>query len=117
LASTAETKPFLIQESEVDPPESIWPAVKAGITQEKTKRRSLFRPEWRWAFVAAGMSMIIALGVLLLFVVSPYKGPVEESLVERFQINYIRIKDKPAKPYLYTLQEPKMVFIWAEKNS
>ncbi len=116
LASVAETKPFLIQEGELDVPESLWPAIKARISQEKIKRRVLLPLRWRWAAVA-GLAVIITLGVWLLFVISPIKKPVEESLVERFQIKYIKVQDTPAKVYLYTLQEPKMVFIWAEKNS
>lgn len=117
LAATEEVKPFLIQESEVDVPESFWPAVKAELEKKEKKKRLIFRPRWRWATAAAGLAVVIALGVWLIFLVSPVKGPMKQRLVERFQINYIRIEDKPAKAYLYALKEPKMVFIWAEKNS
>jgi hypothetical protein len=36
-------------------------------------------------------------------------------LAERFQINYIKIDNKPARAFLFQLQESNMIFIWAEK--
>ena len=117
LATVDETKPLLIQEEEMDVPEDLWLAIKAGLKEAEKKVRFLLHPGWKWATAAAGILVIIGLGLWVLFGGFPGKRPVGEHLVERFQIKYIRVEDKPAKTYLYTLNEPKIVFIWAEKNS
>lgn len=116
MVTAGEARSLLIQEDAVDIPESIWPAVKAGLRKAQ-KKRHLFRPSWGWAAATAGILIIIGLGLWVLFGGFPAKVPVEQTLVERFQLKYIKVQDRPAKFYLYTLQEPKMVFIWAEKNS
>jgi len=40
----------------------------------------------------------------------------EEDITSPFQIKYIRIYDKPARTYLFQLQDSNMIIIWAEKN-
>ena len=117
MVTAEEAKYLLIQEDEMNLTGSIWQAVKAGLGTAQRKKRYLYRPSWGWAAATAGILVIIGLGLWVLFSGFPTKVPVEQTLVERFQIKYLRIEDKPAKAYLYTVSEPKMVFVWAERNS
>jgi len=117
LVTVGEAKGFLIKEEETDVPENLWPAIRTGLAESEKKTRPLLRPGWKWAAVFTGLLVVIALGLSIFFGVFPDRESVDNSLVERFQIKYIRIEDKPATTYLYTLNESKIVFIWAEKNS
>ncbi len=117
IATVKEAKSLLFQEDEFDIPENIFLAVKVGLGKAQKKKRYLYRPSLGWAAAAAGLLIIIGLGLWVLFGGFPAKVPAEQTLVKRFQIKYLRIEDKPAKAYLYTVSEPKMVFVWAERNS
>jgi hypothetical protein len=117
MATAEEAKTLLIQEDEMSLTGTIWPAVRMGLDQVLKKRRHLLQPSLGWATATAGLLVIIALGLWVIFGGFPTKAPIEQNIVERFQIKYLRIEDKPAKAYLYTVNEPKMVFVWAERNS
>lgn len=116
LASLEETKPFLVQESEIENLESLWPAIKSGLSEGKRKERLFFRPRLKWAAGVAGLLIAILAGIWLYSVFSPEKISPKQPLINRFQINYIRVEKKPARAFLYSLPESKMVIVWAEKN-
>ncbi len=116
LAGVEEVKPFLIQEEEVGGLEGLWPEIKTKLSQEKRKKLRPLRPRLRWAFRAVGLFVAIAAGIWLYRIFTLDKSPLKESLVERFQINYIRIEDKPARAFLFQPHDSEMIFVWAEKN-
>lgn len=116
MTSLDETKPLLIQESEIENLEDLWPAVKAGLSEGKRKERLFFRPRLGWAAGAVGFLVALVAGIWLFSIFTTDRGPSKEILIERFQINYIRVENKPAKAYLYSLHESKMIIVWAEKN-
>lgn len=118
FASVEEANLFLIQESEAGELEGLWPAIRERLTERGLKDRGLYRPRlrWAWAAAAAGMVAALILGFWLYSIFKPGKAPEEESLVERFQIKYIRVENKPAHAYVFWPQGSEMVIVWAEKN-
>ncbi len=120
LASVEEAKPFLIQEGEVGSTERLWPAIKARLHEKRGKRRivHLPRPRMRWAWIVgiASLIAVVVLGVWLYTILTTAGVPGDEDLVERFQINYIRVENKPANAFVYWPKGTEMVIVWAEKN-
>ena len=116
MANVEETKPFLIQESDVEGLEGLWPSVKARLSDGKRKERLSFWPRLRWAVGVAGVLVAFVVGIWLYSIFTSEKGPSEENLVEKFQINYINVENKPARAYIFWPYDSKMIIIWAEKN-
>ncbi len=120
LASVEEAKPFLIQEDEVGSTDRLGFAIKARLSEKRGEKRIAHRPRprMRWAWTAGIAALIAAavLGVWLYTILTPVKVPGDEDLVERFQINYIRVENKPAHAYVYWPQGTEMIIVWAEKT-
>lgn len=117
LTSMEEAKSFLIQESEVESLEVSWPAIRGKLSEEKRKDKHVFWPRLKWIAGAATLCAAIVIGIWLYLVYTPDKGPSEEDLGERFQINYIKIGDKPARAFLFYPHDSNMIIVWAEKNT
>ena len=120
LADDEEVRSFLIQENEVESTERLGFAVKARLSEKSGEKRivRLPRPRMRRAWTA-GMAASVAASVLgfwLYTVLTPVKVPGDEDLKESFQINYIRVENKPAHAYIYWPQGTEMVIVWAEKT-
>lgn len=116
IASIEEAKPFLIQENEVENLDGVRPAIKRRTDQERKKVRHFLRLRPRWAAGVAAFVFTVIVGIWLISVILPKKGPLNEPAVERFQIDYIRVENKPARAYIFRPHDSKMVIIWAEKN-
>lgn len=116
MASMDETKPLLIQESEIEKLEVLWPAVRAGLSEGKRKERLFFRPRLGWAVGVVGFLVALIAGIWLYSIFTPDRRPSKEILIERFQINYIRVENKPARAYIFWPHDSKMIIVWAEKN-
>ncbi|UCC39605.1 MAG: hypothetical protein JSV96_17800 [Candidatus Aminicenantes bacterium] len=119
LASIAEVRSLLTQESEGESLEGEWLAIRGKLSGGKRKERDLFSPRLRWAAGVASLFVVAVavIGSWLYFSYTPGKSPQEKDLGERFRINYIRVDDKPAKTFLFRPHDSKMIIIWAEKNS
>ena len=120
LASAEEARLFLIQEGEVGSTGRLWPAIKARLSDRKELERIVLRPRprrrWAWTAGIAALVVAVVLGIWLYTVLIPVKTPGDEDLVERFQINYIRVENKPVHTYVYWPKGTEMVIIWAEKT-
>lgn len=120
LASAEEARSFLIQEEEAASTERLWPAIKARLSDKRGLERIVHRPRprrrWAWTAGIAALVVAVILGVWLYTVLIPVKAPGDEDLVEKFQINYIRVENKPVHTYVYWPQGTEMVIIWAEKT-
>lgn len=116
VASVEETKSLLISEDEVGELLELWPAIKTELKEEKRKEKFPFRRRWKWAYGLASLLAAVVAVIWLYFAFTPDKGSSKETLVERFQINYIRIENKPARAYLFRPHDSKMIIVWAEKN-
>ena len=116
LATLDEVNAVLYPESDVEEFGEIWPAVKSGITDKKVERTgfSAFRP--RWALVTAGLVVFLVAGVVFYSILLHNGGSGERNREGNFQINSIRVGDKPATPFLYQPQDSDMIIVWAEKS-
>lgn len=116
VASSEEVKSLLINEGKVGELLELWPAVEKELKEGKRKERFPMRRRLKWAYGAASLLAAAAAVIWLYFAITPDSGPSKETLVERFQINYIKIGNKPARAYLFRPHDSKMIIVWAEKN-
>lgn len=117
LAGVEDVKSVLIQENEVGNLEGLWPSVRRKLNKEEREERRIYKPRWRWAFAVAVFLVVVISGIWFYHIFTPKKSPSGEELVERFQINYIRIEEKPASAFLFQPKDSDMIFVWTEKNS
>jgi len=116
LASVEDVSSFLAQEGDIEDLVDLWPAVKEGLGEEKSREKRLIRPRLKWAVGLASLFVAAVVVIGLYFAFSPFKEPSMGDLQERFQINYINIENKPAKTYIYRPINSNMIIVWAEKN-
>jgi len=116
LARIDEVKPFLIGENKVGSLEGLWHGIKAEISQGKRKEQRSLLLRLRWAFGTASFLIALAAGIWFYRNPTLVKTPLKENLVERFQINYVRIENKPARAFLFQPHDSEMIVVWAEKN-
>ncbi|MBE0460061.1 MAG: hypothetical protein IBX60_00235 [Candidatus Aminicenantes bacterium] len=116
MASIEEVKPFLIEESEAGSIEGVWPEIKKKLNQEKRKKPRSLWFRLKWAFGIASFLIAAAAGIWFYRTLALDKTYLKENLVERFQINYIRIENKPARAFLFQPHDSEMIVVWAEKN-
>lgn len=117
LADVEEVKPVLIQESELENLESMWPAVKARIGEGREEVRIPQWQRWKWVYAAAVLCAAVAVWLWLFSPLSSGKGPLEEPLAGQFQIDYIEIENEPAQAYIFHPQDSNTYFVWVEKKS
>jgi len=116
LANVEEVKLFQVQEDEVGELEGLWPAVRARLSEVQREERRFKKRGLRWAFAAACLLLIAALGIWIYRGITFRKSPLENNWVERFKINYIRIEEKPASVFIFQPKDSDMVIVWAEKS-
>jgi len=118
LASVAEVRPFLIEESEVESTAGSWSAIESRLTEKPEGGRGIFPHPRRLAWMAGigGLIIAVILGGWIYTLFTTDGGLIKENGENRFQINYIRVENQPANAYLYWPQGKDMVIIWAEKN-
>jgi len=116
LVDIKEVKTLLLQEKGTENLEGIWPEIKTRIRAERETKRSFSRPRLRWAISVAILLVLITSGIWFSLVKLDNKKASEQSIARSFQINYIKIGNKPANAYLYQPKDSEMIFIWAEKN-
>lgn len=116
LASLEEVKALLIQESDVQRSQDLWPDVKSAIMKRKTEKRAFFSVYRRWAFAAVGLMAILVAGFLFYTILVQNARLLEQDEDARFQINYLRVGDEPATPFLYQPKDSDMIIVWAEKS-
>ncbi|MGD2246149.1 MAG: hypothetical protein PVI11_06355 [Candidatus Aminicenantes bacterium] len=117
LADVEEVKPLLIQESEFEDLESVWPAVKARIDEGRKEGQVPLWRWWKWVTAAAVLFVAVAVWLWFFSPFSPGNGPSEEPLAGQFQIDYIEIENEPAQAYIYRPQDSNTYFVWVEKKS
>lgn len=115
MVNAEEVKSLLIQEDEGKNLEGLWPALKMQLRMQEKKEKSIPQRRVRWAYFVSALFAVVAVGILLYFTFILEKGPPEESEFERFQINYIKVENRPARAFLFRPRDSKMTIVWAEK--
>lgn len=116
LASAEEVKALLIHENNVQDFRDLWPDVKSAVAAKKPGKRAFLDGYRKWAFAAVGLMAILIAGSLF-YTVLVQNGELSVQQGDaRFQINYLRVGDEPATPYLYQPKDTDMIIVWAEKS-
>jgi len=116
LASAKEIKALLIRESDAQDSRDLWADMKSAIIAKKPEKRAFLAGYRRWAFAAVGLLAILIAGSLFYIILVQNGGLTEQQENARFQINYLRVGDEPATPYLYQPKDTDMIIVWAEKS-
>lgn len=117
LVKAEDARLFLELEKEEKSSEmvNLWPGISEKLCEGSGEKvRTSFFPKWRWAFVAAGLTIFIFTGFLYLNRPGSLAVASELGLDQQFQINYIKVEEKPAGAYVYELPDAEMITVWAE---
>lgn len=117
LADAEEVRSLLVQESELEGMEGLWPAVKAKLSESRGEARIPLGRRWKWVYASAFLAVVLAGLIWLYFVFSPGKGSSEEPLAGQFKIEYIEIENEPAQAYVFRPHDSNTFFVWVEKKS
>ena len=116
MASAEQARSLFIQEVEAKSLASLWPAVEQKLSEEGRKKKRFLWSRLAWIAGAACLCAVVAASVWL-YIISPERSPSGEKPAERFQINYIRIGDEPARAYFFKPYGSKVIIVWAEKET
>lgn len=112
LAKVEEAHLFLVKEEKTNDMLSLWPGISEKLCESSgEKSRTLFFPRWRWAISAAGLTVFILTGFWYLNRTNNIEVTLRQ---EQFEINYLKVKEKPAGAYVYEPQDSDMIIVWAE---
>lgn len=117
LADVEEVRSLVIQESELEGMEGLWPAVKAKLSEDRGEATIHLWRRWKWMYASVFLAVMLAGLIWLTFVFIPGKGPSEEPLAGQFQIEYIEIENEPAQAYVFRPHDSNTFFVWVEKKS
>ena len=115
----SQLKDMLAAPSWIAKEEIMWPQIREKLNSQRKKSfktektpQPFFSTRWKWA--AAGLVLVVAIGVVLLVITSVQRKSEEaEALVKetpRVLIKHAEINGKKARPYIY--QTPEISFIW-----
>jgi len=115
LAKLEDAQLFLVKEEKASEMVSLWPGISEKLCEGSGKKiRTSFFPKWRWALSAAGLTIFIFTGFLYLNRPDRIEMALQQDLDQPFKINYIKVEEKPAVPYVYESQDSEMIIVWAE---
>lgn len=116
VASQEEARALIIQQDDVGHFKDLWPAVKSGIVEKRTKKKMKDFSSRRWAYAAVGILAMLLAGFVFYMVLFQNGILLEREGEARFQINSIRVGDEPATPFVYQPKDSDMILVWAEKG-
>ncbi|UCE41731.1 MAG: hypothetical protein JSV17_01685 [Candidatus Aminicenantes bacterium] len=116
VANRDEVKALIVQPDDVADFRKLWPAVKSGIVEKKTGRKTRASFHRRWAFAAVFFVVACLAGVLVINFLSKNGTLLDQEGEARFRINSIRVGDEPATPFVYQPKDSDMILVWAEKS-
>ncbi len=112
LVKAEDARLFLEKEEKVREIVNLWPAISEKLCEGSGgKIKTPFFPKWRWALSAAGLMLFIFTGFLYLNRPDSLAAASEQ---DQFQINYIKVEEKPAGTYVYESEDVEMITVWAE---
>jgi hypothetical protein len=119
LVHKEEIRTRLLKEEEVGDSGRLWSGVRAELkiaAEKESPPQSSTRARWRWVLGAAGLMIAVLTGIWL------YRGHKSDGILpgkemgRKFQIQYMRIGEEPARPFVYQPQDSKIIIIWAERT-
>lgn len=116
IASKEEAKTILAGESQIENSDRFWLKIKPRLAKTEKKAKFAFRPWLKWAAATALMAAAVITFVWMYSLKTPAKNASGQNQGKRFQINYLRVENKPARAFIYKPQDSTMIIVWAEKN-
>ncbi|MCP2604590.1 hypothetical protein NLC29_00345 [Candidatus Aminicenantes bacterium AH-873-B07] len=113
-------KNVLLTPEKVEKEQSLWPLIKQKLTaQEELVLKKKWKLKWQWAFAILLIFVItiILIGYMsgLIFQKSPkYNQRITFPLEIRIKVESAKIKNKPAKVYIFQQKNNKITIIWIE---
>ncbi len=112
LVKAEDARLFIEKEEKVREMVNLWPGISEKLCESSGEKvRASFFPKWRWAISAAGLTIFIFTGFLYL---NRHDSLAVASEQDQFQINYIKVEEKPAGTYVYEPEDVEMITVWAE---
>jgi len=114
LAKREEVRSLLVREQDLGFVADFQPEAKPGLEGGSKQRPASLFPGWKWVWAAAGLTVVLLAGIWWQLGTGTRQAPETE---QRFQLNFVRIGDKPARTYVYQPQNVEMTLVWVEKNA
>jgi hypothetical protein len=114
MASLEEVRSLFIPEGDMESVPGLWPEVRMRLGEGKVKKSFGLR---RLAWIAGAAILLAAVAASVWLFIIPGRNASSERLVERFQINYIRVGSGPARAYVFKPYDSNMIFVWAERET
>jgi hypothetical protein len=115
LAKREEARLFLVKEEQTSEMVNLWPGIREKLCEGSGEKfRTPFIQKWKWALSAAVLAVCILTGLWYLNRSGSTKLAFQQDLDQPFQINYLKVGEKPAGAYVYESQDSEMMFVWAE---
>lgn len=117
LAGLEEVRGVLIDSGELMDMISLWPKVRNELRSGIETRSPGIRAGWKWALQGLGLCLVLVLGIWIIRHSQPERTPAAASSPGNFQIQSIRLENKPATTFLFQPNDSKFIMVWAEKIS
>ena len=115
VAKKEEAHLFLVGEEKAGEMVRLWPGINERLGEDKpAKARTVFFPRWRWALSAVALAVIMLTGLWYVNITNQTDLAVQMGGDMPFEINYIKIEEKPAGAFVYEPQDSEMIIVWAE---
>lgn len=115
--SALEAKSLLIEESEIESVPDFWLGLESRLAEPEKKKKTFLRPNLAWAAASIVILVVIAASIWLYLASISGKRAVSEKQADRFQINYVTVRNEPARTYLYCPYDSRMIIVWAERET
>ena len=115
LAKIEETRLIVVKEQKSGEQVSLWPGIREKICENSEEKiKTPFILQWKWALSAASLTVFILTGFLYLNRTKSTEMAFQQDLNESLQINFLKVREQPAEPFLYEPQDSEMIIVWAE---
>ena len=112
LAKREDAHLFFVKDEKILEMVNLWPGIREKLSEDSgQKNRTSFFPKWRWALSAASLTVFIFAGFLYLNRNNSIKMALQQ---EQFEINYIKVEEKPAGTYVIEPPDSEVIIVWAE---
>ena len=117
LLNRQEARSLMITEDDIGARINLWPKVRGEIQKQNPDRFPLLMMRRRWRYGLAGALLVFLVGVWLFTPLFREKGGPVEYAQKGFQIQYIKVGNRPARTFQFQPANSDMIFVWAEKES
>jgi len=115
IAGLDEVRGILMDSGELKEIPSLWPKVRNELRSYREPRSSGMRSGLRWAIQGLGLCLVLVLGIWMIRHPQSERSSTAEAHTGSFQVQSIRLENKPATAFLFRPNDSKFIMVWAEK--